>query len=74
MARVVRIAGGSTLIVAGTAMLVLPGPGILTIAAGLAVLSKDLAWASRAVDRVRAVRNGSSGTDSATGEHPTSRR
>lgn len=47
MGRVVRIAGGSTLLVAGTAMLVLPGPGLLTIAAGLSLLSKDMAWAQR---------------------------
>lgn len=57
MARVVRIAGGSTLLVAGTAMLVLPGPGILTIAAGIAVLSKDIAWARRLVERSRTRRD-----------------
>lgn len=57
MARVVRIAGGSTLLVAGTAMLVLPGPGILTIAAGIAVLSKDIAWARRLVERSRTPRD-----------------
>jgi hypothetical protein len=53
MGRMVRIAGGSTLLVAGTAMLVLPGPGILTIAAGLALLEKDVAWARRVTKRVR---------------------
>jgi hypothetical protein len=53
MGRIVRIAGGSTLLVAGTAMLVLPGPGILTIAAGLALLEKDVAWARRVTERVR---------------------
>jgi hypothetical protein len=53
MGRMVRIAGGSTLLVAGTAMLVLPGPGILTIAAGLALLEKDVAWARRVTERVR---------------------
>ena len=37
-------------------MLVLPGPGILTIAAGLAVLSKDLAWARRATERIKEMR------------------
>jgi tellurite resistance protein TerC len=53
MGRVVRIAGGSTLLVAGTAMLVLPGPGMLTIAAGIALLAKDLAWARRLRQRIR---------------------
>ena len=28
-------------------MLVLPGPGLLTIAAGVALLSKDFGWARR---------------------------
>lgn len=51
--RVARIAGGSTLLVAGTAMLVLPGPGILTIAAGLALLEKDVAWARRVTEKIR---------------------
>jgi len=33
-------------------MLVLPGPGILTIGAGLAILAKDVEWAGRLKDRV----------------------
>lgn len=53
MSRMARIAGGSTLIVAGTAMLVLPGPGLLTIAAGVAVLSRDVQWADRLIGKVR---------------------
>ncbi len=53
MARIARITGGFTLIVAGTFMLVLPGPGILSIVAGLALLSKDMAWAGRLADRVK---------------------
>ena len=53
MARIGRIAAGSGLIVAGTFMLFLPGPGILTIAAGLAVLAKDIPLADRLAARVR---------------------
>ncbi len=34
-------------------MLVLPGPGLLTIAAGVAVLAKDVQWAHRLMGRVR---------------------
>lgn len=48
LARLARIATGSTLLVAGTAMLVLPGPGLLTIAAGVHVLSRDVPMAARA--------------------------
>ena len=33
-------------------MLVLPGPGILTIGAGLAILARDVEWAGRLKDRV----------------------
>lgn len=50
MERVARIGGGFALVTAGTAMLFLPGPGLLTIAGGLALLSKDVKWAGRASD------------------------
>ena len=58
MNRAARIAGGSTLIVAGTAMLVLPGPGLVTIAAGVALLSKDVEWARRLKGRFRSKASG----------------
>jgi uncharacterized protein (TIGR02611 family) len=38
---------GWTLVVVGVAALVLPGPGLLMIAAGLAVLSRQYHWARR---------------------------
>ena len=47
MARIARISGGVALVTAGTAMLVLPGPGILTIVGGLALLAKDVPAAAR---------------------------
>jgi hypothetical protein len=43
---------GGILVLAGVAMLALPGPGLLTIAAGLAVLATEYAWARRASNRV----------------------
>jgi hypothetical protein len=54
MPRIVRIVSGSTLVMAGTAMLVLPGPGLLTIAAGVSILARDVRWAERLKDRVKA--------------------
>ncbi len=54
MGRVARLAGGFTLLGAGTAMLVLPGPGILAIIGGLTLLEQDLPWAKKVTDRVRA--------------------
>ena len=57
---------GSVFIIAGIAMLVLPGPGLVFIALGVAVLATEFAWAesilrrmkqtgSAAMDRVRSV-------------------
>jgi hypothetical protein len=45
---------GGAVIGAGVAMLVLPGPGLVTIAVGLGVLGREYAWAARADRRVRA--------------------
>ena len=49
-----RLVAGSFLVLAGLVMWVLPGPGLLTIAAGLLVLSRDFPWAARMLERVRA--------------------
>lgn len=51
--RVVRLVLGWTLLIAGVAALVLPGPGLLLVAAGLTVLSQQYAWAQRRVEPVR---------------------
>jgi uncharacterized protein (TIGR02611 family) len=45
---------GFVLIAVGTALLVLPGPGILVILAGIAVLSLEFPWAKAVFDRIRA--------------------
>ena len=50
MGRTVRIASGSGLVILGIALLPLPGPGWVTIAAGLAVMSRDVAWAGRTLN------------------------
>ncbi len=51
--RVARIGLGSTIVVLGLAMLVLPGPGVFAIAGGLFILAKDIAWADRLLQRLR---------------------
>lgn len=48
----VTVVGGA-LVLAGVAMLVLPGPGILVVVAGFAVLGTEYAWAAHALDRTR---------------------
>ena len=45
--RIAVTAGGLVLLAAGLAMMVLPGPGILVIVAGLAVLATEYVWAQR---------------------------
>lgn len=50
MVRITRIGIGLALILIGLLLLVLPGPGILTIAAGLAVLAPEFEWAQRLLD------------------------
>ena len=49
---------GWTLLLAGIAALVLPGPGLLMVFAGMAVLSQQYDWAERRVEplRLRAMR------------------
>lgn len=44
---------GWLLVVAGIAALVLPGPGLLMLFAGLAVLSQEYEWAERRVEPVK---------------------
>jgi UPF0716 family protein affecting phage T7 exclusion len=45
--------GGFSLLLAGGIMLVTPGPGLITIAAGLAILATEYAWARRMLDNVK---------------------
>lgn len=44
---------GWTLVVAGVAALVLPGPGLLMLAGGLIVLSQQYEWAERRVEPIK---------------------
>jgi len=44
---------GSMVVVVGLALLVLPGPGLLLLTAGLALLASEFAWAQRWLTRVR---------------------
>ena len=44
---------GGTVLLAGIALLFLPGPAIVVIPAGLAILGMEFAWARRFLSRVR---------------------
>ncbi|MGZ6800966.1 MAG: PGPGW domain-containing protein [Mycobacteriaceae bacterium] len=47
------VAAGWFLVVVGVAALILPGPGLLMLFAGLAVLSQEYEWAARRVEPVK---------------------
>jgi UPF0716 family protein affecting phage T7 exclusion len=53
--RWVTIGAGFALLIAGAFMLVLPGPGIVTIILGLALLAREFKWARRLLERAREV-------------------
>jgi hypothetical protein len=48
----IALVGGTVLLV-GIAMVVLPGPAILVVPAGLAILAIEFAWAKHWLNRVR---------------------
>lgn len=52
--RAARVGAGVVVLVLGLAMLALPGPGLITVAAGLALLAQDVPFARRLLQRVRA--------------------
>jgi hypothetical protein len=52
--RVAVTIAGFAVILAGAAMLILPGPGILVIIAGLALLATEYVWAQRLLKVARA--------------------
>lgn len=51
--RVAVVIVGTVALLAGTAMLVLPGPGSIVIYVGLVVLSTEFVWAAVLVKRIK---------------------
>lgn len=64
--RIVLEVVGWVLVVAGIAALVLPGPGLLMLAAGLVVLSQEYEWAERRLEPIKnkALRGAAEGVES----------
>lgn len=52
--RVSVTVAGFAVLLAGVAMLVLPGPGILVMVGGLAILATEYAWAKKPLNAMRA--------------------
>lgn len=51
--RAARVLGGSILVVIGLILLVLPGPGLVVLALGLALLARDVPFARNLLVQVR---------------------
>lgn len=51
--RMIVLVVGVTIVAAGIAMFVLPGPGILVLIAGLAVLATEFVWARLLLQRAK---------------------
>jgi uncharacterized protein (TIGR02611 family) len=49
--RLLFVLAGATVTIAGLAMLVLPGPALVVMPIGLAMLALEFAWAERLLDR-----------------------
>jgi tellurite resistance protein TerC len=51
--RLIVIVLGSTILLIGIAMIVVPGPAILVIPVGLGVLATELVWARRLLNKLK---------------------
>ena len=51
--RLIVLVIGSTILLIGLALLVLPGPAFIVIPIGLAILATEFAWARHLLNRVR---------------------
>ncbi|MBK6857369.1 MAG: hypothetical protein IPG97_12695 [Microthrixaceae bacterium] len=51
--RLATIVVGFVVLTGGLAMLVLPGPGVVGVVAGLGILARELPWAARMVEYVK---------------------
>jgi hypothetical protein len=53
MKRIVVAVVGGTVLLVGIALLVLPGPGLPIVAAGLAILASEFVWARHALRKAK---------------------
>jgi tellurite resistance protein TerC len=51
--RLITAVIGFTVLIAGVAMIVLPGPAVVVIPAGLAILASEFVWARRLLKKAR---------------------
>ena len=67
MKRLARKGAGYAMVTAGTVMIFTPGPGLLAIAGGLALLSEDVEWAAKAADWLKQKANRKSDSNDQAG-------
>jgi len=65
----IALVGGTVLLI-GIAMIVLPGPAILVIPAGLAILAIEFAWARHWLNRVKSYLPGKKGAETPPPKQP----
>jgi len=51
--RVIVVVIGFTVLAVGIAMIVLPGPAVVVIPVGLAILATEFIWARKLLDKVK---------------------
>jgi uncharacterized protein (TIGR02611 family) len=51
--RIAVTVAGFVVLIAGVVMMVTPGPGVVAIVAGLAILATEWAWAERLLDKAK---------------------
>ncbi|MGQ9570341.1 MAG: PGPGW domain-containing protein [Thermodesulfovibrionales bacterium] len=51
--RIIKIIIGFTILISGLAMIILPGPAILIIPAGLAILATEFIWARKLLEKFK---------------------
>lgn len=56
--RVAVLVVGGTVLAVGVALIVLPGPAVVVIPVGLAILAVEFAWARRSLKRIRDAADG----------------
>jgi tellurite resistance protein TerC len=73
MRRIIRSIVGSIVLLVGLVMLVLPGPALLVIPLGLAILAVDFPWAEAVMQKARVWFTGKKQSAPQSPNHPTAK-
>ena len=73
MKRILRAIIGSIVLLAGLVMLVLPGPALIVIPLGLAILAVDFPWAKVVMEKARSCFTRKKQSAPQSPNHPTAK-